>query len=387
MIKEYFSKNPTANCGIATGARSGIVVIDPDGVKGVKNWLRLEKLHGANARTLTVATPSGIHLYFRAPKHRVGNSVSKIAEGIDIRGDGGYVVGPGSETLDGVYRFVPGLGANEVKIADAPAWLLKRLLPRSAPPARPVTPVKLPEQSRERALKYADAALKHELERLGKAPLHQRNNTLNLCAFKLGQFLPHGLLNQKSVADHLAQVASRIGLDTHEIRPTIESGLTSGSRQPRRLPFLKDAGRQIPLTDYPKRSGKVIIEQLSKLGENDTDNAQRFAIWYGHKVIYTPGRGFLVFDGKRYRPDTIQQRIELAKETARRIKFEARHLIDKRDRAERMRFARASLSLGSLERMLKLAEPLLTVEDSKLDANPWLLNSGAKINGGEARRA
>ncbi len=169
-------------------------------------------------------------------------------------------------------------------------------------------------------------------------------------------------------------MALQIGLDPPEIRPTIESGLTAGSRCPRRLPFLKDVARPIPIAGYTKRTGNVITEQLSKLGENDTDNAQRFVTWYGHKVIFTPGRGFLVFDGKRYRPDTIQQRMALAKETARRIKYEARHLIDKRDRAQRMRFAQASLSLGALERMLKLAEPLVTVDDSKLDANPWLLN-------------
>lgn len=143
------------------------------------------------------------------------------------------MVGPGSETLDGVYRFVIGRGPDDVEIVEAPAWLLKMLAPRPVPAVQGVEPAKIPEQYRERALKYADAARQRGLERLSKAPNHQRNHTLNLCAFKLGQFLPHGLLDHRSVADQLAQVALRIGLDPHEIRPTIESGLRGGSRHPR----------------------------------------------------------------------------------------------------------------------------------------------------------
>jgi phage/plasmid-associated DNA primase len=82
-----------------------------------------------------------------------------------------------------------------------------------------------------------------------------------------------------------------------------------------------------------------------------------------------------MFDGKRYRPDILHQCIELAKETARRIKREARYLTDKRDQDRRISFSQASLSQGSLERMLNLARSLLVVEDSKLDADPWLLNT------------
>ena len=75
-----------------------------------------------------------------------------------------------------------------------------------------------------------------------------------------------------------------------------------------------------------KKSADKVTQVLARLGENDTDNAQRFAMRYGRKVIFTPGRGYLVFDGKRYRPDTLHQCMELAKDTARRIKHEARYL-------------------------------------------------------------
>ena len=65
---------------------------------------------------------------------------------------------------------------------------------------------------------------------------------------------------------------------------------------------------------------------------------------------------------------------ELAKETARRIADEARHLDQDAARAARSKFSAQSLAKGSLDRMLDLAKSLLAVEDNRLDADPWLFN-------------
>ena len=111
------------------------------------------------------------------------------------------------------------------------------------------------------------------------------------------------------------------------------------------------------------------------LGLGDVaDNAERFARRFGAKAMHTPGRGWLVYDGKRWRPDDLSQVVELAKETARRIANEARHLDQDGARAARSKFSAQSLAKGSLDRMLDLAKSLLTVEDARLDADPWLLN-------------
>ncbi len=162
-----------------------------------------------------MASPNGVHLYYRAPKHRVGNSTSKIAQSIDVKGDGGYVVGPGSVTLDGVYRFAPGLGPDDVEIAEAPAWLLKMLAPRPVPAVQGAEPAQILQEYRDRALKYADAARQRELDRLSKAPNHQRNDILNKCAFNLGQFLPLSLLDRNSLVQQLERWRYRLG----SIRP------------------------------------------------------------------------------------------------------------------------------------------------------------------------
>ena len=76
------------------------------------------------------------------------------------------------------------------------------------------------------------------------------------------------------------------------------------------------------------------------------------------KVVYTPGHGWLVFDGKRWRHDDVGQVIELAKKTARLIAHESAHLQTDDARAARSRFAEQSLSKGSLDRMVESGQEL-----------------------------
>lgn len=100
-IDRYWRSHPDANIGIATGA--GLMVVDVDmknGKNGYATLIALERRHGTIQSSMTISTPSGgMHLYLRT-KASVPNSVDKVGPGIDIRGEGGYVVGPGS-TIDG----------------------------------------------------------------------------------------------------------------------------------------------------------------------------------------------------------------------------------------------------------------------------------------------
>ncbi|MDG4649463.1 bifunctional DNA primase/polymerase [Roseibacterium sp. SDUM158017] len=105
--------NGAAAWGIPCGADNGLFVIDLDvdkssgeavgeaSLKALPRYARL--LEKAN-----VNTPSGgRHIYCR---HFDGarNTTSKIGRKIDTRGEGGYVVAPGSITEGGAYRgFVP----------------------------------------------------------------------------------------------------------------------------------------------------------------------------------------------------------------------------------------------------------------------------------------
>ncbi|MEV8418710.1 bifunctional DNA primase/polymerase, partial [Streptomyces niveus] len=60
--------------------------------------------------TVVVLTPSGgRHIWLSGPAGvTVPNSAGRLAPGIDVRGAGGYLVGPGSVTARGAYRLAPG---------------------------------------------------------------------------------------------------------------------------------------------------------------------------------------------------------------------------------------------------------------------------------------
>ena len=83
---------------------------------------------------------------------------------------------------------------------------------------------------------YAAAALRSELDHLGRAIEGTRNNTLNAAALHVGEFVAGGELDRADVERQLFDVALRIGLGEHEARATIRSGLDAGARNPRTAP-------------------------------------------------------------------------------------------------------------------------------------------------------
>lgn len=123
------------NVAVVTGQISGLIVLDVDGPKG------REALAGlALPPTPTVMTGKGWHYYFAYPQGaRVGNAVG-LLPGVDVRGDGGYVVAPPSIHPSGRrYEWADGLSPEDVPLADCPAWLLERLRP-AAPQGLSRTP-------------------------------------------------------------------------------------------------------------------------------------------------------------------------------------------------------------------------------------------------------
>lgn len=377
-IEQWWTENPDANIGIATGKISNLIVLDIDGQEGKKSLAELIKKHGRLPRTVRAKTGKGEHRYFRPGNAPVLNSVGRLGKGIDIRGDGGYVVAPGSVHHTGTrYEFLPGRHLHDIKIAKAPKWLRKATGKRKTAP--PVSVLPIPSWKMERAKAYMVSAFQRELERLGKAPKHQRNDTLNRCAFNLGQLLLYGLVDRAEIVRELTRVASTIGLEATEIGATIASGLNAGTKHPRLLPFLQSEQGQSEAATPSTTPSADLTRDLSALGETDTDNAQRLAARFANQIIYTKGRGWLAYRQGRWLPEAGPECIELAKATARLIADETQYLTtDQAKAAKRARFAQISLSKGGLDRMLDLAKGLLSVDDRQLDANPWLFNT---VNG------
>ncbi|MFE0421392.1 bifunctional DNA primase/polymerase [Streptomyces sp. NPDC058953] len=165
--------------------------------------------------TVTVITPSGgRHLWLTGPPDvTVPNSASRLAPGIDVRGYGGYLVGPGSVTDRGTYRLAPGTA----RLAPAPCP--RTLLRLIAPPARPHHP----------EAPHARPTHGHGLVHFVRAAHEgQRNTRLFWAACRAYE---NGIGD--ILANALTRAAVHAGLPEREARATIASArrLTSDGRE------------------------------------------------------------------------------------------------------------------------------------------------------------
>jgi len=121
QIRRWWARWPAANIGLVTGERSGLLVLDIDD-HGFTSLDALEEEHGPLPETLTVRTGGGgMHLYLKYPAGcNIGNPVGKVGLGLDVRGEGGYVVAPPSRTDKGPYAFM-----DRFPRAEPPEWLLE----------------------------------------------------------------------------------------------------------------------------------------------------------------------------------------------------------------------------------------------------------------------
>jgi hypothetical protein len=124
QVVRWWRRWPGANVGIVTGAVSGLVVLDVDPRHGGEDTLaELEARNGALPRTVEALTGGGgQHLYFRHPGVRVPSR--PVAPGLDVKGEGGIVVGPPSVHVSGrPYVWEHGCSPEELVPADAPPWI------------------------------------------------------------------------------------------------------------------------------------------------------------------------------------------------------------------------------------------------------------------------
>ncbi|MEU5578344.1 bifunctional DNA primase/polymerase [Streptomyces huasconensis] len=214
-IRELFAAAPWATgYGIACGLPPHhLIGVDLDTKAGADASAALRELALRHLftipETVVVTTPSGgRHIWLSGPPEAVvPNSAGRLAPGIDIRGAGGYLVGPGSRTEHGVYGTVPGTA--HLPPAPCPPALLRLLMPpprahHAAPPqAGPGTAA----QQGQGLVQFVLAA--HE---------GQRNTRLFWAACRAYE---NGI--GEALAPQLTDAAVRVGLTHREAHSTIAS--------------------------------------------------------------------------------------------------------------------------------------------------------------------
>lgn len=114
QIERWWTKRPDAVPGLVTGERNGFTVLDIDQKNGKDGFAELKAL-GLDVDSLSPCqvetTSGGRHIYFRWDGQ--GNS----AAGLDVRGEGGFVVAPGAIIANGDYKPLSG----RLK-RDLPKW-------------------------------------------------------------------------------------------------------------------------------------------------------------------------------------------------------------------------------------------------------------------------
>lgn len=244
IIERWWSDWPDAAVGLPTGEKTGFFALDIDNKPGGANgfdWLaEMEAEHGPLPDTALVTSPNGgLHIYF---KYVVGTrNRGALGAGVDIRSEGGYVLAAGSTMANGrSYKWE----TDTREIADAPAWLLDLLLPKSAPAH---TQYSLSAATNNA---YVDAAVDRELADLAGAPMGTRNNALNDAAFSIGTIVGAGALGEAEARALLQDVARGWGRDWSRCCKTIENALKAGIQNP----------RNIPEPDFPAQDNTRLVD-------------------------------------------------------------------------------------------------------------------------------
>jgi putative DNA primase/helicase len=133
--------------------------------------------------------------------------------------------------------------------------------------------------------------------------------------------------------------------------------------------------RAVPIRAVPNGEADSLA-QPPAISDSDMANAARMARRHGEGLRYTPERGFLVFDGRRWAPDEKAVRTQaLAKETVLAIFDELRDA-PAHEQKELFRHARRSQSKSAIDAMLWLvrSEAGIPARLTDFDADPFLLN-------------
>ena len=227
QVAGWWSRWPSANIGIPTGAASGVEVVDVDVHATGTGFPAFREAHRhghAAGWAVLVRTPSGgLHAYYPADPDRAQSSWQAARVHVDFRGDGGYIIAPPSRVLR------PG-GVRA----------LYRLIVTAGEPSAPVDAARLREFLDPRTPIPIDRARASRFERRGSDAKvlagwvagrgeGERNRGLFWAACRLAE----AGTPPDATLDALGPAAEHAGLGAREIMATIRSAYRTTHPTPR----------------------------------------------------------------------------------------------------------------------------------------------------------
>jgi len=243
-ILEMFDREAAVMIGMPTGWVSGLVAIDVDirDDRTGMDWLNAHSEMLPPTRTHKTRS-GGLHLIFKMPSDiDVRSSASRLAPGIDVRGNGGYIVLPPS----------PGYQvADMTPPAEMPPWLVKACC-KPAPEIKPIVAVRTAPRP-DGGSAYGLAALQRECDAIRSAGYGQQEHTINASSLKIGALVGGGEIDESiALSDLLSagrNVSSQPGREAWgdgEIDNKIRRAFVDGKATPRTAPIRPTASFEPP---------------------------------------------------------------------------------------------------------------------------------------------
>lgn len=357
QILEWWQMWPNANIGIVTGSKSGLVVLDIDIKHG--GHVSLDGLiadHGPLPDTVEAETGSGgRHFLFKHPGWFVKNSEGEIAPGVDIRGDGGYIVAAPSLHKSGKrYEWEISSDPEDIHPSEIPEWLADRLKTK----VDQTTEIVKAKTTGKVWQRYLTGGIIQE---------GGRDNTL----FSIGcNMRSHGAGYEDIQATLIKvnETRCRPQLGYHQVLQKVDQAV--------KYPPGKSGLLNFPATDW--------------------GNAERLIDRHGADLRYCAKMGgWHIWDGKRWVLDETGEVFRRAAETLRAYRQEAEKQLNeiekqlkqataneqekletkKKEAAQVVKFSKQSEFKSRITAMIDLAQnlPGVPITTDQLDHSPWLI--------------
>jgi len=310
---QYWSYPEKYSIAMPTGEVNGFWVLDVD--KKTDGMISLSTLVETNGDIETACVSSGgggQHKYFKYSSSLPVKSKTNLLPGIDIRGDGGYIIVPPSKHASGYsYDWL------NKEIKEPPEWLvdilkknngIKKQSQYDKNPSVPGTP-------KEETTAYGKAALENACDELRNAIEGTRNETLNKKAFSIGCLVAGTEIAEQDALQALTDAALSSGLGRRETEKTINSGFSAGKKHPKSAP------------DKPK-SGLDLFDK-KKYHFTEVGNSYRFRDYAGEDIKFVPvWNRWIVWDGTRWTLDKKGMVVRKAKKLVKEMYSQAVNIKD-----------------------------------------------------------